>query len=310
MEPKTKRNIKGTIFDIQRFTIHDGPGIRTLVFLKGCPLHCPWCCNPESIHSQPELGFIRARCTKCGKCIPACHEQALASDDSGLPFINRKQCTSCGLCTVACSPGALILYGKEVTAEYVLNEVLRDKLFYGKSGGITVSGGEELRQPSFVRALFELCHENGLTTCQETCGYASSRVFEELLPLTDYILFDLKHMDSTVHKKFTGVSNKLIIQNAKAAVRSVPVLFRTPVIPGINDSIENAEQTALFIKSLQGEDAAIQLMLYHRMGIGKYEALDRTYPLGGSETLLPDSDTVKSLQRVYENLRVRCSISI
>ena len=307
---KSNRIIKGTIFDVQRFSVHDGPGIRTLVFLKGCPLRCPWCCNPESVHPQPELGFMRSRCTKCGLCIPACPEHAIALDDGGLPVIDRKQCTNCGLCAPACLPGALIRYGREVTSEYVVAEVLRDKLFYGKSGGITVTGGEELRQASFVRAMFELCHENGITTCQETCGYASARVFEELLPLTDYIVFDLKHMDPTLHKQFTGVSNGLILKNAKAAVKSVPVLFRTPVIPGVNDSLENVKRTACFIKSLQGEDAAIQLMLYHRMGMAKYEALDRSFALGDLESVLPDSDAVKSLQRVYENLGVHCTISL
>lgn len=307
-----EKAIKGVIFDIQRFTLHDGPGVRTLVFLKGCPLGCQWCANPESISSKPELGLIRSRCNKCDECVAVCPEHAIALDQTGMPRIDRESCTNCGVCITVCLPKALILYGREVTAEEAYREVRRDKMFYeGSCGGVTVSGGEPLHQPSFVKVLFGLCHEDGISTCSETSGFASPQVLEELLPSTDYLLFDLKHLVSAVHERFTGVPNKLILENAKTAVKSgVHVLFRSPVIPGINDSLENIMETAHFIIELQGKNAAIELLPYHRMGVVKYEALDRTYPLKELDSLLPDSNHLKSIQCAYDELGVRCSISV
>lgn len=308
---KEEAAVKGVIFDIQRFTLHDGPGVRTLVFLKGCPLGCQWCANPESNNPKPELGLMRSRCNKCGECVALCPEHAIAVDEVGMPQIDRRRCRDCGVCTPVCLPKSLILYGREVTVEEVHREVRKDKLFYeGSGGGVTVSGGEPLQQPSFVKALFKVCHEDGISTCLETSGFAPTRVLEEILPLADDVLFDLKQLDTAVHERFTGVSNKLILENAAVAVKSgVSVQFRCPIIPGINDTLENVKETARFIIELQGKDTALELLPYHRMGVVKYEALDRTYSLRELDTLLPDSNHLKSIQRTYEELGVRCTIS-
>ena len=308
---KEEPTVKGVIFDIQRFTLHDGPGVRTLVFLKGCPLRCQWCANPESNNPKPELGFMHSRCKKCGDCVAACPEHAIAIDETGMPCIDRRSCTNCGVCTTVCLPRSLIIYGREITVEEAHKEVRRDKIFYeGSGGGVTVSGGEPLQQFSFVKALFKVCHEDGISTCLETSGFASTQIIEELLPLTDDILFDLKHLDPAIHERFTGVPNKLILENARRVVKSgVSVLFRCPIIPGINDTLENIRETAHFIIELQDKTAAIELLPYHRMGVVKYEALDRTYPLKELDTLLPDSNHLKSIQCTYEELGVRCRIS-
>lgn len=304
--------VRGVIFDIQRFSLHDGPGVRTLVFLKGCPLACQWCSNPESNNPEPELGLMRSRCNQCGECVPVCPEHAIARNGAGMPRIDRGRCNNCGACTLVCLPRALILYGREVTVEEVHREVRKDKLFYeGSSGGVTVSGGEPLQQPSFVRALFKVCHEEGISTCLETSGCAATRVLEEILPVTDYVLFDLKQLDDAVHERFTGASNKLILENAAVAVKSgVSVQFRCPIIPGINDTPENIKETARFVIGVQGKETALELLPYHRMGVAKYEALDRTYSLRELATLLPDSNHMKSIQCTYEELGVRCTISV
>ncbi len=258
------QDMKGMVFDIQRFSLHDGPGIRTLVFLKGCPLCCRWCDNPESISPWPELGFVKDRCNKCGKCRPVCPEQAITLSHDGMPEIDRKRCTNCGDCVPVCLPHALIMYDREMTAAEVLEEVRRDELFYGDAGGVTVSGGEPLRQPFFIRSLFELCRQAGIRTALETTGLATKEVWQELLPLVDYVLYDIKYLDSEVHRRYTGQPNALILEDARlVAASKVPLLFRTPLIPSINGTAENVSATASFIRGVQGSKAAIELMPYH-----------------------------------------------
>lgn len=300
--------LKGLVTDIQRFSVHDGPGIRTLVFLKGCSLSCRWCDNPETINHWPELGFVKANCNKCGKCPIACPEQAITLDSSGMPVIDPQRCTNCGECVAACLPEALILYGKAMSADEVLHVIMQDVIFYGDSGGVTVSGGEPLRQPAFVQALFERCREAKIHTAIETCGFASTQALRRVLPVVDYVLFDLKSMDSQLHQAYTGKPNASILENAKTVAASgVPVLFRSPLVPGVNDSPQNIRETARFLKALQGSEAALELMPYHRMGKAKYEALQRPYPMENIRP--PEPAYLESIRQAYQDLGIRCTIS-
>jgi len=274
--PRTAR-----VTNVQFYNVHDGPGIRTVVFLKGCPLSCQWCSNPETINSQPELGLNPGMCTGCGKCPDSCPEQALSLDDSGLIRLDRERCTNCGDCVATCLPGALTLYGKVMTVEEVLQQFQKDKMFFGPDGGATFSGGEALLQPDFVAEVFALCKQDGIHTCLETTGSVSQRALTKVLPVTDLFLYDLKHLDDEVHRLWTGVPNKLVLDNARwLAAQGAHILFRVPLIPGLNDCPDNITAMTDFVGSLEGEHVqGIELLPYHRMGTGKYQSLDRPYRL-------------------------------
>jgi pyruvate formate lyase activating enzyme len=296
----------GIIFNIQKFSVHDGPGIRTTVFMKGCPLRCRWCSNAESMSPKPELGIIRSTCNNCGKCIEVCPEGAISFESEKIRF-DREKCTACGECVAVCSPGALTVYGKLVTVDDVFREVNKDKAFYeGSNGGVTASGGEALRQADFVSALFQKCHEAGIGTCLETCGYAPTDKLEKVLAFTDHVLYDIKHMDAEIHKQFTGVSNDLILHNAEVVAASrAQMLCRMPLIKGVNDSEENILKTANFIKTL-GNNTGIELLPYHRLGIAKYETLDRTYP--GESFQTPADEELEAVKKIFEEQGVSCEI--
>jgi pyruvate formate lyase activating enzyme len=301
---------RGLIFNIQYFNIHDGPGIRTVVFFKGCPLSCQWCSNPEAMDSGLELGLSRALCNNCGKCLEACAEKALFFDDAEVLGVARQKCDACGACVPECAPEALTIYGREMTAEEVFEAVRRDKLFYdGSGGGMTASGGEPLRQPGFLAAIFGLCRTADIHTCLETSGCANPRAWAQVLPVTDYVLFDLKHMDSRLHREHTGQPNERILDNARrVAASGVPVLFRMPLVPGVNDAPENIWATADFVKSLEGAHVqGIELMPYHRMGLGKYETLDKQYPLREHEP--PEPAEVESVRQKFEEFGLKCTVS-
>ena len=297
----------GIIFNIQKFSVHDGPGIRTTVFMKGCPLHCLWCANAESINSESELGIIRALCDGCKKCSEACPEKVINSNtDNGIQ-IDRDGCTACGECVNVCYKGALTIYGKQVSIDDIVKEICRDESFFKNSGGgVTVSGGEPLRQADFVAALFEKCRKADIHTCLDTSGFAASEKLQEVLRVTDYILFDIKHMDPAIHHRFTGQSNALILENAKiAATSGAEMLFRIPLIADVNDTISNITETARFIKSLD-IDITVELLPYHRLGAGKYQTLDKPYP--GKSFSLPLPQQVKSVKQKFEQLNVPCII--
>lgn len=305
-----EESARGAVFNIQFFNLHDGPGTRTLVFFKGCPLRCRWCSNPESIGRHPELGLTRSKCDGCAKCIDACPEQALSLKEDKTLSVDRRRCNACGKCIPPCGPEALTIYGKEMSAREVFDEVHRDKMFYeGTGGGVTVSGGEPLLQPHFLAAIFRLCREAGVHTCLETTGYAKATTCEEVLPLTDYVLFDLKHMDSRLHREFTGKPNAQILDNATLVVESgTPVMFRMPLVPGFNDTLENIRATAGFMRGLNGDNVqGVELMPYHRMGMGKYEALDQQYELGCVTP--PSPEYVEAIRRRIEECGVRCTVS-
>ncbi len=302
------KEIEAVVFNIQRFCLHDGPGIRTTVFLKGCNLHCQWCDNPESIDQAPELGLARVNCSQCGKCVPACRKQAIAIASDGMPRIDRVHCDACGDCIPACVPEALAVYGKRRSLEEVFREVLRDKDFFAPDGGVTVSGGEPLRQPAFVAALFKLCREAGISTAIETCGFAPSAALREVLEFTDLVLFDLKNMDTERHRQLTGQPNDLVLSNARIAA-AVPsrVRFRMPLIPGLNDGGKNIKATAAFLKGLLHGEGSIELMPYHRLGMGKYEALDRVYCL--AQVPSATIEALESARQAFELAGVHCLVS-
>lgn len=308
---RTRRTVKlsAVVFNVQRFSLHDGPGIRTIVFLKGCPLKCLWCANPESVAPAPQLGFARGCCNKCGKCELACPERAISFDPDGVPKIDGKRCTACGKCVPVCKPEALAIYGQRRSVEDVFEEVRRDAMFYQSSdGGVTVSGGEALRYPSFVVDLFQRCKKAGISTALETCGYAGPQALVKVLAHTDVVLYDLKLLDSAEHLRFTGKRNDRILDNARLAVRSDAKLqFRMPLVPGITDTPENIRLASEFLKELQGEGACIELMPYHRLGMGKYEALGRDYPLAKLET--PGPEVIDAARQRFEGYRVRCLVS-
>ncbi len=296
------------ITNIQGYSIHDGPGIRTVVFFKGCPLSCKWCANPECISGRPQIGFLELLCKGCGKCVETCPDNAV-NMDKGKHRIDYSLCSSCGKCSDSCSYGALVKYGNPMTVDEVWDEVRRDKMFYDTSGGgVTVSGGEPLLHPEFVRKLFKLCRSENIDTCIETCGAVPSDAFYEVLPVTDHFLFDLKHLDSEIHKKYTGLSNDRILENAALLVENgADVVFRNPLIPGINDTEANIEAASAFIKGFGKKDLRLELMPFHRLGKDKYRALGLKYSVGDLDIM--DNETLESVKKAYIDRGINCTIS-
>jgi len=300
--------LSSIVTNIQGFSIHDGPGIRTVVFLKGCPLSCKWCANPECLSGKPQMGFIETLCTDCGKCLDVCTNNAIQRLE-GEHRIDYSRCTSCGNCRDRCSYGALVRYGEAMTVAEVWDAVRRDKMFYESSGGgVTVSGGEPLLWAAFVRGLFELSRQAQIDTCIETCGLADPGSLLEVIPLTDHFLFDLKHMDPDTHRKYTGQPNSQILRNAALLLEHrADVVFRQPLIPGVNDSIGNIEATAGFLTSLGKNATKLQIMPYHRMGQSKYKALGMPFTM---ERLgAADDHQVEAVQKAYIERGINCTVS-
>jgi pyruvate formate lyase activating enzyme len=258
------------VFDVQRFSVHDGPGIRTTVFFKGCPLRCAWCQNPESMRIHPELAFHADRCHRTAACIPACPKEALATEGVR---VDRERCDVCGECVDACPHGALRVVGRSVGVDELLDEVSRDRTFYeATGGGVTLSGGEPTLQMPFVAAFSQRCREEGLRVGLQTCGAFRWEKLSPHLPLFEFLHFDLKVMDPVAHKRATGADNALILANArKLASVGVPVRFRTPVVPGHTDTAENLAAIADFLLEI-GVDT-IHLLRYHAMGEAKLARL-------------------------------------
>lgn len=276
----------GIVFNIQRYTIHDGPGVRTELFLKGCPLHCPWCSNPESARLYPQPGLYPTRCLgsrSCGLCSDVCPvENALEFHRGKLRSIDRSLCINCMACAEACPAEAIKRWGRCMTVDQCMEIIRRDKGYYDRSGGgVTVSGGEPMLQSAFVEALFTACKAEGIHTCCETTLFTDWSKIESLLPVTDLFISDIKVMKDTLHKQYTGVSNQRILSNlTKLADREKPLVLRIPVIPGFNDDPENMASTADFILGpLQNRVRTLQLLSYMRLGEEKYRSLDQTYPM-------------------------------
>lgn len=274
---------------MQRFSIHDGPGIRTTVFLKGCPLSCAWCHNPESQHPLPEVMVRAERCQGCGACVRACvHGSAIINQAKRQPT----HCLACGECVAVCTPGALELVGRTQTVEQVMQEVMKDELFYDESGGgVSFSGGEPLLQADFLGGLLLASRRQGLHTAVDTCGHAPWDVLAKLAPLVDLFLFDLKLMDEERHIQYTGQSNQLILQNLQRLTqlhRQVEV--RLPIIPGINDEQANLATVANYLRTLP--ILGVKLLPYHTYGTAKYAHLGKTYSL--PETLTSGETAIES----------------
>jgi pyruvate formate lyase activating enzyme len=287
----------GMVTKIQRLAIHDGPGIRTLVFLKGCPLRCLWCSSPETQSNEPEILFSPERCIGCGECLKACVPKALGNSAGGRRTFDRSRCTLCGACLEVCYAEALQAIGRPMTISEVLAEVERDRTFYQYSdGGVTVSGGEPLQQPEFTRGLLAACKGVGLSTALETSGYQSWEFFDPVLPHLDLLLFDLKHMDPERHHRITGVSNELILANLKKVLdRGVETVIRYPVVPGLNDEEANVRALAHFLHRA-GSVQRIDLLAYHRMGEATYRRLGRPYFLADIEP--PTEDQLAAIAQI------------
>jgi len=271
----------GMLFDIRRYAIHDGPGIRTTVFFKGCPLRCAWCHNPESQSPAQELMLRPARCISCGACAGACSELAIQPVD-GRYVTDRAACTVCGECVTACYADARQIVGREYSVEEVMAVVERDRDFYLQSnGGVTFSGGEPLMQPDFLLALLQACKRAGLHTALDTSGYAAWETIERVLPYVDLLLYDLKLMDDTGHRQITGVPNRRILDNLhRLSARGLPIWLRLPLIPGINDDDENLAATAAFAVALPNP-APLYILPYHNSAEAKYAGLGIPFQLPG-----------------------------
>jgi pyruvate formate lyase activating enzyme len=300
LNDKTNGAPKGLVFDIQKFSLHDGPGIRTIVFLKGCPLACMWCSNPEGQSTSAELTYSCDRCIgtdECDQCIAVCLEQALSRGDDGKVCIDRTSCDGCGDCTYVCPSQALEVSGEWVEVDDVIRTVEEDDAFYTRSGGgLTVSGGEPLAQGAFVRALLTTARRRGIDTAVETSGLCNWKTIRDVAPLADRIFFDIKCLNPEKHEKATGVSNRKILENfqrLRAEFPEVDVVVRTPIIPGVNDSEDDIRAIAEFVREAGGASAH-ELLPYHGFGEPKYPKLGKHYP--SSHLRPPSGERMKELQ--------------
>lgn len=296
--------IEGTVFDIQRFSLHDGPGIRTIVFLKGCPLSCLWCSNPESQKLSPVLMYQSMNCIHCGKCISACKIGAISRKNE--KFIDRKKCTACGECVNVCPTGALTIKGKKMTVEQVIKELKKDAIFYRRSGGgITLSGGEPLVQSDFAVELLKACKAQGWHTAIETTAFASEEIVKKVFPHIDLALMDIKSTNYDLHKKFTGVSNESILKNAKLVSEITNMVVRVPLIPGFNSREEDVLELSKFVKTLNNVKG-IHLLPYHTYGENKYELLGREYLMDKSASI--KQEEIEKLKSIVESQGLQCVI--
>ncbi|WP_434778168.1 glycyl-radical enzyme activating protein [Neisseria sp. Ec49-e6-T10] len=293
----------GTVFNIQRFSVHDGPGIRSIVFFKGCHLRCEWCSNPESQDWRAQLMFVQSDCMQCGQCVKACPHQAIAFNPSF--SLNKEQCTLCGQCVEVCYSGALILEGYQATVPELIKELRKDAIQYRRSGGgITLSGGEALAQPDFCAQLLKACKEEGWHTAIETAAFVPRENIEKVLPYLDLVLMDIKHANSTKHTCYTGKPNEPILENAKLFDQAdVELIIRVPVIPGFNDKVEEIIDIAKIAASLSSVKE-LHLLPFHRMGENKYQHLQYEYKMKGvvpivSEKIIQLKETVEQATQLH-----------
>lgn len=313
--------ITGNIYDIQAFSLQDGPGIRTTVFLKGCPLHCPWCHSPESQRFESELGWMEMKCVgidACGLCLKACTRGALKAgerfyselkqEEMQMPVIDRSLCDNCGECAFRCPAQALYMCGTSYTVEQVLEKALKDKKFYDKSGGgITVSGGEALSQIAFTRELLKRLKECGIHTALDTTGYATWEQIASVLPYTDLFLYDLKCMDDEMHQAVMGVSNVPILENIKKiAANGGKIQVRIPLIPQFNDSDENLRAAAQLCKELGDAVTMVQLLPYHTYGTVKYSRIKWEQPVFEAVPLC--DERVEEIRQMFQDMGLNTTV--
>ncbi len=312
----------GIIFDLKKFSIHDGPGIRTTVFLKGCPLRCEWCHNPESQAVGLERIFRGVRCIRCGECMAVCPQGAIseaktlkvletfrvspAQNGDGL-ITDPKKCTLCGACVEVCYAEAREIVGREVTVAQVMAGIEKDIPFYDESGGgVTFSGGEPLAQRDFLLALLRACRDKELHTAVDTCGFAAWETFERIRPYVDLFLYDLKLMDEAGHQHFTGVSNRLILQNLQAlSQRGHNIIVRVPIIPGINDDDANIRHIGAFVAALP-QPHPVNILPYHHIGMDKYQRLNKSYEL--AQVRPPTAEHMDHIAQMLEEFKLTVKI--
>ena len=306
----------GRVFNIQRYTIHDGPGIRTELFLKGCPLKCEWCGNPESHKSIFEPGVYTSKCIgkdKCGFCIDVCkNKESLIFKDNKLIAIDRSKCVNCMECVRECPSDAIKMWGEKISVEGAMEVIRKDITYYKKSGGgVTLSGGEPLMQIEFVKNLLKECKKEGIHTCVESTLCTDFETIEKIIPYTDLIITDIKHMNTNVHKKYTKMPNERILENIKKISKiNKPMIIRIPVIPNVNDDMENMKATADFIlDELDNNILTLQLLQFMRLGEEKYKSLDIMYPM---ENMEYDKDKflekVKNLKKFFNEKGINCIV--
>lgn len=305
MADEVQYDQQGVIFNIQRYSLHDGPGIRTIPFLKGCPLSCQWCCNPESQHPYPEVVYNAMKCIHCGRCVAACPKQAISMENP--QHIDRELCNNCGACTEACLVGALEMKGELMSVQQVVDELKKDATHYRRSGGgITLSGGEALMQPDFALELLKACKDRGWHTAMETTGCGASKTtLEKLFKYVDLALMDVKVMDPELHKKYTGRDNHKLLENLRYIASLTEAIVRVPLIPGVNDNEAAIMAIIEFAQSLE-QVKAIHLLPYHNYGENKYALLGREYLLADTQSV--PEERVDGLKQLVESHHYHCEI--
>ena len=299
---------KGTVFNIQRYSIDDGPGIRATVFIKGRPMRCVWSYNPESQNLDPELMHRQSICKRCYRCVEACAEGAITVGPDGIE-IDRDLCTMCGDCVEACPHDAMRITGKEMTVDEVFKVVERDVDFYRDSGGgVTLSGGEVLLQPEFALALLKRCKEAGFHTTLDTAGQGNTEGLKSLLPYVDLVYFDIKHIDPKIHRAQAGRTNEAILRNFKeVAASGVPFVVRVPVVPGFNDSSDAISDIADLVATTS-PGATVHLLPYHRYGQQKYEMLGLDYEMPTADA--PSQDFMKAACEIVKAKQLACKVTV
>lgn len=298
MQKDNSIKTSGTIFDIQRYSIHDGSGIRTIVFFKGCPLRCRWCSNPESQAQDRELMFSKSKCIQCGTCINLCHAKAIRLNEIATSIDDITRCDLCGECIEHCPTRSIKFVGKRLSVSDVMAEAIKDEIFYFASGGgVTFGGGEPFYQVEFLRSLLKACQARGINTAIETCGVVDNATFTDVIETVDHVLMDLKHTDEKKHMEWVGGSCETVKKNWETLAKlKKNVTCRIPVIPGFNDTVYEIEQIAKFVGSIGITE--INLLAYHNFGEGKYDGLNRVYQMGKA-LKIPD-EKIKEFQKAAE----------
>lgn len=297
----------GIFFDIKRYSINDGPGIRVTVFLKGCPLSCIWCHNPESISPKVQKMYSHSKCIGCSDCVEHCPENALTLTNEGI-ITQVEACTLCGICAEVCPTKAMEMTGKLDTVDNIMKMIERETVFMDQSeGGVTFSGGEPLRQSEFLIELLDACGRNGIHRTVDTSGFANTETLLEVAKRTDHFLYDLKMMNSEKHKKYTGVPNEKILSNLKIlAETGASINIRIPFIKGVNSDNENMEETAIFIAGLSGEKKIVNLLPYHNIMTKKYQKLGGNYHQ--DELSEPSMEDKKTALAIFEKHGIKAII--